>query len=457
MGLATAMLLKRPTKPPNPKSASHPRLQAAIKSVRLEWRVLGGLGRAGLLGVFVAAALAIGLGFRIEVAARSDLLAGRASILSQTVDGLPISSIDIEPGSDEYERLAESADLRLLGAEVVRVKLWAPDGRIVFSDASDLVGRRFDLADDVSSAFSGHVSHDSVDLNGPSNLYEQGLGDLIEFYLPVLDGSGRVVGVFEVYERNAPLAASLSRIRHDVWWSVGLGLMTLGAFVTALLFGLLRSADRRRQVAEDLAQTITMARDDERARIVKALHDDVGQPVYRVLFGLQGCRHLNADPLIDAEMERLEDLTRQIESTLRSELRRLHGSVAQEIGLQRALSGLVKTTKDETDLNVTLKMDHTIDLRSDTGTAVLHAVKESLINIRRHADASSVSIGVRVGDDHLVAEVLDDGVGWNGAEGIGLTTTRQTLEEVNGTVCISRREPKGTSVQIVVPCPTDQP
>ncbi len=437
-----------------PGATSHPRLRSAINSVRLEWRVLGGFGRAGLLGLFLAAAMAIGLGFRIESAARADLLAGRASILAQTVESLPISSVDLVPGSYEYDQLADAADLRLLGTEVVRVKLWSPDGRIVYSDAPGLVGHKFAIHDDVSLAFAGRVSHGSADLNGPSNLFERDMGGLIEFYLPVYGDNGDVIGVFEVYERSGPLEASLSQIRHDVWRSVGLGLATLSVFVLALLLGLSRSLDRRRQEAEDLAQTIATARNDERARIVKALHDDVGQPIYRVLFGLQGCRHLNSDPAIDAELGKLEDLTRQIESTLRSELRKLHGSVTREVGLNRALAGLVQTTQEETDLVVKLDLDSSDDLRPDVGTAVFRAVQESLFNIRRHAEATNVSIGIHVGDDRLVAEVSDDGVGWNGAEGIGLTTTRQTLKEVNGALCIRRQQPHGTSVRIEVPSPT---
>jgi len=99
------------------------RLRSAWLSLRLEWRVLGIFGRFGLLGLMLAGALAVGLGFNIQNEARTDLLQSRSSIFTQVVDGLPIDSLDFTPGSDAYRTLDSAADLRLLGTETVRVKL----------------------------------------------------------------------------------------------------------------------------------------------------------------------------------------------------------------------------------------------------------------------------------------------------------------------------------------------
>jgi len=198
---------------------------------------------------------------------------------------------------------------------------------------------------------------------------------------------------------------------------VGKGLAVCAAFIITLMAALARSLNRRRRQAEGLARAVTMAREEERSRIVRALHDDVSQPLYRILMGLQGCRHRVSDESIDGEMARLENLTRQIEATIRSELRKLHGSVVEEIGLHLAVMGLIETARQETDISIRLDFDPTIDLKSDAGSAVYRAVQESLFNIRRHADATEVSIEIRSHDDRILADISDDGVGWNGNEG----------------------------------------
>ncbi len=409
------------------------------------------MGRLGLLGLVLAAALAVGLGFRIESTARSNLLQGRASILAQVVADLPISDFSFAPESPQFGQISEEVEHRLLGGETVRVKMWAPDGTIIYSDAEALIGEQFELHSDLIAGLAGEFSHKTADVDGASNVFDREFGRLIEFYLPVRDDSGSVIGVLEVYERSAPLDQSLSEIRSDVWWSVGIGLTALVALALAVGVSTARSYNRSRRQAEELAISITRAREGERSRLVNALHDDVSQPLYRILFGLQGCRHRVSDPAVSDEMVRLEGLTREIESRIRSELRRLHGSVVEETGLQVALSELVDTARRETDLEISLDVDDSSDLRSEAGSAVYRSIQESLFNIRRHAGASAVSIAVTTDNSTMVAIVSDNGVGWNGNEGIGLVTTRQILQSVRGDLKIRLRRPRGTTVRITVP------
>lgn len=418
----------------------------------MEWKELGRVGRLGLVGMAFAAVLAVGLGYRIENVARSDLLRNRAAVLSRVIDSLPGDITDLRPGTAEFREFDTAVSRRLLGGETVRVKVWTPDGTVVYSDVPQLIGQTFDAAPDRLAAFNGEFSHDTADLDGPENIYDRELGGMIEFYLPVRNPTGDVIVAFEIYQNDDSLLAALSEIRAHTWWSVGLGLFAMAAFTSGLTFGMARALNRRRRAAEALAASVVTTREEERRRLVTALHDDVSQPLYRILFGLQGCRQRLTDQPVRDELERLEGLAREIEVSIRTELRSLHGSIVQEMGLSAAIEQLVTTTMAETDLSIHLKMDRQVDMPSLAVTsAIYRAVKESVFNIRRHADASTIEIKISHDGCRMTASVSDDGVGWNGAEGIGLATTRQILRSVNGELEITLRRPRGTHTLVEVP------
>jgi putative nucleotidyltransferase with HDIG domain len=126
----------------------------------------------------------------------------------------------------------------------VSVKVWSPDGRILWSSlAQTQVGARFPLDDDLAAAFrSGHtVAHitapDGVD-NGPERAL--GFSRLLELYTPLVGRSGRVIGGYEVDEDPAPLEHSIAARKHELWLVLGL---VFGALFLALVF-LVRAASK---------------------------------------------------------------------------------------------------------------------------------------------------------------------------------------------------------------------
>lgn len=423
--------------------------------MRAEWTGLGGIGRASLLGLLVAAVLAIGLGFFIPRAARDHLVDARLGSATGVVGGLSADQLlALESNDSEaLSRLDSVVRLRLLGGETVRVKLWAPDGTIVYSDVEPLIGQNFEMGDDVLGALEGVSTIGRADLAEPENRFEQGLGSLLEFYVPVMSESGDTVGVFEIYQRSESLDMAVDEIRRNVWLSIGIGLGVLSLFMTSLMVGTARVSSRRRQDAEELVDALIHAQDDERDRIVGALHDDVGQPLYRVLYGLQGSRALVApDGPVGPELARLEDLVREVDDTLRSEMRMLRHPIIEDVGLREALSELVETTRAETDLRIELDANDAVgELSLVTESALYRTVAEAVTNIRRHAGASRVAITLRRHRGRVAVAVVDDGSGYRGGEGLGLTTTRQRLEALGGGLSVVGLGRTGTELSGWVP------
>ena len=135
---------------PRPRS-----IQALRAWIEMEMRELGRLGRVGLVGIIAAGLLAVMLGFRIQSVAATDMLQARANVLSRVVVGLPFNISSLTPGNPEFERFDSQVSRQLLGGETVRVKVWAPDGTIVYSDAGGLIGEKFPMANDRLEALEG--------------------------------------------------------------------------------------------------------------------------------------------------------------------------------------------------------------------------------------------------------------------------------------------------------------
>ena len=421
-----------------------------------EWREIGGLGRIALVGVVAAAALAIGLGFSITAAARGHLLDSRAEILAGiTADleqryGLP---------SDGSEAAAFDAAVRerLVGGETVRVKVWSPEGRVVYSDDVSLIGEHFDLSDAAQAAFDGERSTAVSDLTEPAHAPHRHLGSLIEFYLPYTSEEGQVTSVFEVEQRTDLLGEALGRIERNVWLSIGAGLAVLGIFLGALIFARARDLNRRRRQAENVLGASLRLQEEERHRIIGSLHDDVGQPLYRLLYGLEGtaARLPNGDPL-RAELESLAESVHDIDRILRAELRMLHKGLLADLGLGTALAALAETVEAETDLRVEVSVDLDFEPGDLARQAVFRAASEAVTNVRRHADASSVCIEVTTHRGLVELTVTDDGAGGEIVPGLGLTTHRERLETLGGSLRVTSRPGSGTTFEASVPMTVEE-
>jgi signal transduction histidine kinase len=422
---------------------------------------MGPLGKVALVGIAVSLAGAVGLGFWIPSVVERHLLEARAEIMAGLGSDLVahgLVPVD-EPGTAGYESLDEEVRLRLLGGETARVKLWSLNGTVVYSDEPSLVGQRFGLSDPARAAVTGELSFEISDLSDPAHSPDRVFGELIEFYVPVVDSSGGVLGLLEIEQRLDTLKTTLGHVRRNLWVSIGTGVGVLSVFIGSLAFASARIMNRRRRQTERILGSLLRVQDEERRRTVGALHDDIGQPLYRLLYGLQGSRsQLGAEHPASGELGNLEELARDIERTLRAELKLLHSGVPEDLPLVPALRELVDATRAETgqqiELRVELKQDPALE--AVTKSALLRAAREGLINVRKHAEATSASVTVSADRTRVVVEVSDNGNGTRGSEGLGLATTRERLESIGGGLRVRGQRGTGTTFRAWVPLRLDE-
>jgi len=126
------------------------------------------------------------------------------------------------------------------GLNIIRIKVWSPEGNIVYSDNQQLIGRNFAVSAELTQALRGRVARDISNAQLEENIAERGYKQLLEVYYPVVVG-GRVVGVFELYRDFAPIRAHIDTIRQLVWF----GALAVFSLLFLALFSLLRAASRQ--------------------------------------------------------------------------------------------------------------------------------------------------------------------------------------------------------------------
>jgi hypothetical protein len=118
----------------------------------------------------------------------------------------------LERAPQSLARLDRVVQERVLSESIVRVKIWSPDGRIVYSDEPRLIGARFPLADDERETLvTGDAHAELSDLSNPENRFERPEGELLEVYSRVRTPNGTPV-LFEIYQRYDSVIAGGRRI-----------------------------------------------------------------------------------------------------------------------------------------------------------------------------------------------------------------------------------------------------
>jgi len=401
--------------------------------------------------------LAVSLGFFIPSSVQRNLLDSRTDLISHVGNSLVAEGlIDDSSGlPTDLRELDAAVRLQLLGPDIYRVILWSTSSIVVFSDASELIGR-ITTSDKVADALAGEP------WVGTPDTAEISLGLLPpghtawEYYVPIAGRDGDIIGVFEVYEDRLSIDSTLASTRRIVWFSIVVGVGLLFVSLLLLSRASFRAIDGRRRQAERFVADMARAQESERERIIGALHDEVGQPLYRILYGIEGSLSQlePGNPLVD-ELGRARDLVQSVDNALRSELLMLNQGPIIDTDLETLLEHLVADVRSETRREITLSAGRHVALKDGPRAALFRATREAVTNARKHSNATRIEITVTEKSHRVVVEVQDDGGGFAGNEGLGISTTRERLEALGGGLRVLADERGGTLFRAWVPTATE--
>jgi two-component system, NarL family, sensor kinase len=344
----------------------------------------------------------------------------------------------------------------VLDTQVVTVRLWSPDGTIVYSDEPRLIGQNFGLGEDEQQILAeGGVAAEVSDLDKPENRYEQGLGELVEVYQPVTTADGDRY-LFEVYQRQAAIDDDARRVWFAFAPVLAGSLAVLAVILLTLAGRMARRLEGDRKEREELLKRAIEASDLERRRIAAHLHDGVVQDLAGVsytLAGLQTRAQSAGDEEAGRRLARAAGQTRTAVGGLRTLLVDIYPPNLVAAGLAAAIADQAGSLGP--DVEVEQEIDQTGELAPEVQAALYRVAREALHNIAKHAGARHAWVTLRRREGEVELTVRDDGTGFDGSHvpdgHFGLRLLEDLAESVDGRIDIRSTLGEGTTVDFRLP------
>lgn len=223
--------------------------------------------------------------------------------------------------------------------------------------------------------------------------------------------------------------------------------------------GIARNVTEQRLIEEERRLLLAESEiERERERIAGDLHDGVMQTMYSV--GLQISSVARRTPGLSEETSAsLQEAIRSLDAAIRdirSYVMDLRPADFLE-DLRESLESLLQRFEVTSRLDVSVDLERTLPPIDEAVAVELFLLaREALSNIRRHAQASSVSVSLRLRDGLLVLEVTDDGIGFDvaaaaRAEQFGLRNMASRARLIGGEVVVKSERGRGTTVRVSIP------
>lgn len=238
-----------------------------------------------------------------------------------------------------------------------------------------------------------------------------------------------------------------------------IGSIALGSDITGR-----RSAEQQlrssHEKLEVLSKKILQGQEEDRSRLARELHDEVGQALTAVKLDLQmldeelsgqghPC-HKRLMESVDLVDETIERVRRQSSS--------LRPPALDDIGLAAAVQSMAKGFGNRSKINTRVTTENlTTRFSKDMETALFRCIQEALTNVARHAKALNVNVALSQEPQRVSVTIKDDGIGFEPEklkttpEYIGLTGMKERVNLLQGTLEIDSKHKQGTCIYISIP------
>ncbi|MEM7801266.1 MAG: PAS domain S-box protein [Chloroflexota bacterium] len=291
----------------------------------------------------------------------------------------------------------------------------------------DLAGRVFTSGESVAIPYLADELNRLQSV--PSHLLHSYLGAPIKT-------KGRVLGVFSI---------------------LGKGGQTFSAEQSALLASIANQVGVAVENSNLNQKSRQLAVIEERQRLARDLHDSVAQSLYSLmLFAETGIRTNRSgdQETTEIHLTRLSKTAHSALKEMRLLVYELRPPDLEEHGLIQSIQTRLESVERRAGIRVRFFADALIELSSSIEYELYYFVQEALNNALKHAAAETITVRIQATEDHIVVEIVDDGLGFQvdtvAAGGVGLLSMRERIKKIGGDMKLISAIGEGTNVTAII-------
>jgi signal transduction histidine kinase len=264
-----------------------------------------------------------------------------------------------------------------------------------------------------------------------------------------LKAKERVLGVMNVVTgENGPPGEQDLNLLHAIGHQIAL------AIENARLY---EEVERKEEIRRRLLDKVITAQEEERRRLSRELHDEVGQGLTALIMNLDSAE-ATIPPQLDTLKRDLRGMREQLAATL-EEIRRLmvdlRPALLDDLGLVPAIQSFMVAHLDRAAIKHRLEVaGRRRRLPPSAETALFRIVQEAVTNIIRHSGAHRAGIRLEFQDDSVAAEIWDDGKGFDPQQvrkRLGLLGMEERVGFLGGRWSIRTQAGHGTRISLEIP------
>lgn len=252
---------------------------------------------------------------------------------------------------------------------------------------------------------------------------------------------------FKIIEQGENIEVLNAKNKVKNQWIIFTSIGLIGVFAFILLIRSRNTASKRQKLQQKFSQDLIQIKEDESIRLARELHDSVGQ---KMMLLSKKIKLHNLDEISILANSTLEEL--------RSISKNLHPSIIEQLGITSAITTLINEVDKHTNLFFTNDING-IDgaLDKESNLHVYRILQETLNNIVKHAEATTVFVTIEKNANTIKMVVKDNGKGFEPlkakveSKSLGMKTILERSIIINSKLSIDSNLGKGTTVKLVIP------
>ena len=402
------------------------------------------------------------------------------SFITPNLQGLATSD-SLTP--ENFSNLSNVLSKTDLGRQIVTIKVWGKDNRVLYSNSSSLVGRTFPSAEDLDKARKGEIVAAISTLQEDENVEERRLyKSLLEIYIPIrLNGTDQIIAVAEFYKKVDSLESDIAAAQRKSWFIVGSAMTAIYVIVIGFVQWIgyrigRQERELRNQVVrltELLAQNAELDKRMRRAaanttalnegllrRTSAELHDGPVQEVSLALLRLDRVNAQNETCRVVNQDFECNDHLPTVQTSLQIALQEMR-TIATSLGLPQldnmplteVFARVVRSHEKRTRTKVTLNINNLPEQATlPVKITIYRVIQEALNNAYIHAGGMDQQVRANFENGLLQIEISDKGRGFDVSlpiewdNHLGLAGMRERVESLGGLFEIQSVISEGTIV-----------